>query len=101
MVLDGGPCATIVAVNECFGISELRRHRLNVDLPLQMSELSLHIHNTSATDGAFVRAPHMLFIALMMDAVTTLHKNYGLLRGKHVFAAYWTIAIRRPFDTAM
>jgi hypothetical protein len=43
----------------------------------------------------------MLFVALMMDTVTTLHKNYGLLRGKHVFAAYWTIAIRRPFDTAM
>jgi len=101
VVLDGGPSTTIVAVNQRFSVSELRRHRLNVDLPLQMAKLSLHVHNTSATNGAFVGAPHMLFVALMMDTVTTLHKNYGLLRGKHVFAAYWTIAIRRPFDTAM
>ena len=43
----------------------------------------------------------MLFIAFMVDAVTTLHKDYGLLGGKHVFAADWAVAVRRPFYTAM
>jgi len=101
MVLDGSLSTTIVAVNQRFSVSELRRHRLHVNLPLQMSELSLHIYNASAANGAFVGAPHMLFVALMMDAVTTLHKDHGLLRGKHVFAAYRTIAVHRSFDAAM
>lgn len=101
MILDGGLSTTIVAVNKGFSVFKLRRHRLDVDLPLQMSELSLHIHNASAANGAFVGASHVLFVALMMDAVTTLHKNHGLLRGEHIITTYWTIAVRRPFDAAM
>lgn len=101
MVLDGCFSAAIIAVYERFSVPKLRRHRLHIDLPLQMSKLSLHVHHASAADWAFVGAPHMLFVASMMYAVTTLHENHRLWGGKHVFAAYWTIAVRRPFDAAM
>ena len=34
VILDGCLSATIIAINKCFGVSELRRHRLVVDLSL-------------------------------------------------------------------
>ena len=34
MILDSRLGATIIAINKCFGVSELRRHRLVVDLSL-------------------------------------------------------------------
>ena len=43
----------------------------------------------------------MLPIAVKMNTVTALHKDYGLWGGKHVLAAYWTIAVCRPFDATM
>ena len=43
----------------------------------------------------------MLPIAVKMDTVTALHEDYGLWGGKHVLAAYWTVAVCRSFDATM
>ena len=66
-----------------------------------MSELCLHIDNTSAAYRTLVGATHVLPIAVKMDTVTALHEDYGLWGCEHVLAAYWTIAVCRSFDATM
>ena len=66
-----------------------------------MSELPLHVDDTSATDRTFVGIFHMLTIASMMDTVTAPHEDYSLRRREHVFAAYRAVAVSRTFDAAV
>lgn len=101
VVLDRCPCTAVIAHNQCFGVFEMRRHRLAVNIGLQLSERQLHVCETLIANGATVRRFHMKVVTLMMNAVTTLHENHGLGRGEHVFAAYWAIAVSRTFDTFM
>ena len=93
MVLDRRLCAAVIAHHQCFRVFELRRHRLAVDVSLQLSERHLHIRKTLIADRTTIRRLHMEVVAAMVNAVTTLHKDHGLGRSEHVFAAYRAIAV--------
>ncbi len=93
MVLDRRLCAAVVTIYPNFGVLEFWWHRLCLNRSLQVSELPLHIDNTSAADRTFVRIFHVFTIASMMDTMTATHEYYSLRRREHVLAAYRTVAI--------
>ena len=101
MVLHRCLRTAIVTIYPSLGILKFWWHRLCFDRSFQVSELPLHVYNTSAADRTFVRSLHVFTIASMMDTVTAPHEYYGLRRREHVLAAYRTVAVSRPLDATM
>lgn len=93
VILDSGFRTAVVATDPSPGILQMRRHRLGFDQSLQMLKVSLHVKHTSTTDGTAIRAPDMLMVTLLVDAMTALHEHYLLWGCEHVVAADWTVAI--------
>ncbi len=89
---------TVIAIHQRLGISELRRHRLTFNRPVQVPERRFHVHETSTADRTSIRRLHVLVVASMMDAVSTGHEHHRLWRGEHVLSADGTVAVRGPFD---
>ena len=93
MVLDRRLCAAVIAIYPSLGVLEFWWHRLCFNRSLQVSELPLHVDNTSAADRTFVGILHVFTIASLMDTVTTPHEHYSLRRREHVLATYRTVAV--------
>jgi hypothetical protein len=101
MVVCGWFSSAIIAVDESFRIGVLIRHRLNLDLAVQRTELRFHVRDTAGTDGAFVAIMAPVLEARFMDAVTTAHEYDGIAGCEHILPADGTVAFGRVFNTAV
>lgn len=91
MIPNCASSGTVIAQYNGGGVPELWRHWLGLNSNVQISKLALHICETLVADRALVGYFHVLFVALLMDTVTTRHKDYRPWRRKEIFAADRTV----------
>ena len=93
MILDATFGTAVVAIHQCLGVLELRRHWLALNCPVEFAELDLHVDDAPTADGTLVGRLHVVVVALMVDAVTTLHEDYRQGGGEHVLSTYRTVTV--------
>lgn len=91
----------VITVDERLRVGVLLRHGLNLNLPVQIAELGLHIRDTAGADGAFVAIVAPVLEACLVDAVAAAHEHDGIARREHILPANGAVAFGRVLDTAM
>lgn len=101
MVLDRTFGATVITMNQSFGIPKFRRHWLAFNSTIEISELGFHIHDSLAANRTSVGGFRVLQVAFLVYTVPAPHKDHRIRRREHVVTTNRAVTLRGIFDTSM
>jgi len=97
VILDGGFCRAVIALDDSSGVVELLRHRLALDCLCQLLPLQFHVHCTLLAHWTFVCRRHIELIAPVMEIVAAWHRDNSTRGVEQVLAADGTVTVGGAF----